>query len=140
MTTLDLNGFWDFSFFEGKSLEDVENAPELPLAETMCVPGCFDALPRYYGRRGCAVCARDFVLEAEWANGFLRIDGMGLRSRFYLDGRLIGSCRLPYSAFELETGSLTAGSHRLVALADNNFDPEKMKLFRPGYDFYAYGV
>lgn len=139
MTTLDLNGLWDFSFLEGKFLEDVENAPELPLAETMCVPGCFDALPKYYCRRGCAVYARNFVLEETWENGFLRIDGMGLRSRFYLDGQLIGSCALPYSAFELETGRLAAGPHRLVALADNDFDPEKMKLFRPGYDFYAFG-
>ena len=64
---------------------------------------------------------------------------MGLRGRFFLDDRLLGDCSLPYSAFELECGALNAGVHRLTALIDNNFNPEKMKLFLPYYDFYAFG-
>lgn len=139
MKTLDLNGFWDFSFWEGKTLEDIEDPAALPLKEVMCVPGCFDALPHHYCQRGCAVYSRTFTLEQEWKSSFLRVDGMGLRSRFWLDGRPVGGCRLPYSAFELETGSLSAGPHRITAAVDNNFDPEKMKLFLPYYDFYAFG-
>ncbi|MBQ9336614.1 MAG: hypothetical protein IJS14_04875 [Lentisphaeria bacterium] len=83
--------------------------------------------------------SRTFSLEKNWKNGRLRIDGMGLRGSFFLDGRPLGTCVLPYSAFELETGTMTAGDHRITALIDNNFDAEKMKLFLPYYDFYAFG-
>ena len=139
MKTLDLNGIWDFSFREGKTLEDFEEPAAPASEEVMCVPGCFDALPRHYCQRGCAVYSRTFTLEQAWKSTFLRVDGMGLRSRFYLDGRPVGGCRLPYSAFELETGPLSAGIHRITAAVDNNFDPEKLKIFLPNYDFYAFG-
>ena len=138
MENLDLNGMWRFAFHEAKSLEEIDLAAE-HLEEWMCVPGCFDSLPNQYCQRGCAVYSRDFTLEENWRNCWLRIDGMGLRGAFYLDGRPLGECALPYSAFELECGPLSAGVHHITALLDNNFDPEKMKLFRPNYDFYAFG-
>ena len=139
MKTFDLNGSWDFAFYEGKSLEEIGDPEKIRFPEVMCVPGCFDALPHHYCQRGCAVYSREFTLEQAWKNGFLRVDGMGLRSRFWLDGRPVGECRLPYSAFELETGPLSAGVHRITAAVDNRFDPEKMKIFLPNYDFYAFG-
>ena len=138
MFDLSLNGVWDFAFHPGKKLEDVDANAKRDWG-LICVPGCFDALPEHYCRRGTAVCSRTFTLGKNWNNGWLRIDGMGLRGSFFLDGRPLGGCALPYSVFELETGALTAGCHRLTALIDNNFDEEKMKLFLPYYDFYAFG-
>ena len=138
MRTLDLNGIWDFSFHPNAPMESWNGEAE-GLAGVMSVPGCFDALPENFCRRGYAVYARTFRLEKEWRNGWLRIDGMGLRGAFQLDGRPLGEMSLPYTAFELETGRLAAGEHRLVAVIDNNFDAEKMKLFLPYYDFYAFG-
>ena len=139
MENLSLNGIWNFAFLRSRSVGSEIDPAVVPLPDFMCVPGCFDALPQYYCRRGCAVYSRSFRLEENWRNGWLRVDGMGLRGSFWLDGRPLGSCALPYSAFELETGALTAGSHRITALLDNRFDPETMKLFLPNYDFYAFG-
>ena len=138
MLDLDLNGIWGFSFHPGKKLEDMDGNAK-PESGLMCVPGCFDAMPDHYCQRGTAVYSRTFSLEKNWKNGWLRINGMGLRGSFFLDGRQLGTCALPYSVFELETGPVTAGIHQITALIDNNFDAEKMKLFLPYYDFYAFG-
>ena len=134
----DLNGVWDFAFFDKQKMEAVD--PEtVCLTELMAVPGCFDCMPDHYCQRGCAVYSRTFTLEEEWTSCWLRVEGMGLRGRFFIDGRSVGYSSLPYSTFELECGALSAGEHRITALLDNNFDPEKMKLFLPFYDFYAFG-
>lgn len=138
MFDLNLNGVWNFSFLPEKKLEEADGESEQK-GELICVPGCFDTLPHHYCQRGAAIYSRSFELAKEWRNGWLRIDGMGLRGRFFLDGHPLGTCALPYSRFELETGALTAGQHRITAILDNNFDPEKMKLFLPYYDFYAFG-
>ena len=138
MKELELNGVWSFSFLRSRCLEEVDPAAERT-EEVMCVPGCFDALPQYYCQRGCGVYSRTFTLEEDWAGVWLRIDGMGLRGRFFLDGRLLGTWCLPYSTFELACGALSAGSHRLTVLVDNMFDADRMKLFLPYYDFYAFG-
>ncbi len=135
---LDLCGIWKFQFFEGKQIEDI-NLPDVPLQEEMCVPGCFDVLPDHYCKRGTGVYSREFTLETPCRNAFLCVDGMGLRASFFVDGRGIGASQLTYSAFELETGVLSAGTHTITAAVDNCFDAEKVKLFCPYYDFYAFG-
>lgn len=138
MRNFDLNGIWKFSFHANTKLEEVNPASEQP-SGWMTVPGCFDCMPHQYCQRGCAFYSRTFTLEEGWTAAWLRIDGMGLRGRFFIDGRPLGSSALPYSVLELEIGALSAGEHRITALLDNNFDPEKMKLFLPYYDFYAFG-
>lgn len=138
MRNFDLNGMWRFSFHANAKLEELDPAAEQP-ADWMTVPGCFDCMPHQYCQRGCAFYSRTFTLEEDWTAAWLRIDGMGLRGSFFIDGRPLGSCALPYSVFELEIGRISAGEHCITALLDNNFDPEKMKLFRPFYDFYAFG-
>ena len=138
MRTQDLNGIWHFAFHQGTSLEELNPAAER-LDGLMCVPGCFDCFPDEYCQRGCGVYSRDFTLDESWRSCWLRIEGMGLRGAFFLDGRPLGECALPYSTFELECGSLAAGKHSITALLDNNLDAEKMKLFLPFYDFYGFG-
>ena len=138
MRNFDLNGLWKFIFHANTKLEEVDPLSEQP-SGWMTVPGCFDCMPHQYCQRGCAVYSRTFILEEDWTSAWLRIDGMGLRGSFFIDGRPLGSCALPYSAFELEIGALSAGEHHITALLDNNFDPDKMKLFRSYYDFYAFG-
>ena len=138
MRNFNLNGIWKFSFYANMKLEEADPAAE-QLSGWMTVPGCFDCMPHQYCQRGCAVYSRTFMLEESWESAWLRIDGMGLRGSFFIDGRPLGTCSLPYSAFELAIGALCAGDHRITALLDNNFDPEKMKLFLPYYDFYAFG-
>lgn len=121
MKRMDLNGAWEFSFRRSVKMEELDPVEERP-DEWINVPGCFDTLPHHYCQRGCAVYSRTFELEKGWRNGWLRIDGMGLRGQFRLDGRPLGGCALPYTQFELETGALSAGRHRITAILDKAID------------------
>lgn len=138
MQILSLNGFWDFRFEEKRFMEDVESS-DFTANDKMAVPGCFDTLPHYYCKRGTGLYRRIFELEHAVFNAFVMIAGMGLRMKLRVDGREIGTSALPYSSLEIPTGPLSAGCHTITAAVDNNFDAEKMKLFLPYYDFYAFG-
>ena len=134
----DLNGFWDFRFEEGKSIEEVAD-PAFAATDRMSVPGCFDMMPKWLCKRGTALYRRTFTLERAVANAWLVVDGMGLRGDFRIDGRPLGVRPFPYARLELETGPLEAGTHTLFAALDNRFDFATMKLARPYYDFYCHG-
>lgn len=136
---IDLCGLWSFAFFEGTKLEELETPCEIACHDRMCVPGSFDTTPSYYSKRGVAVYAREFELREDCLRGVLRIGGLGLRAKFWIDGEPVGGDELPYSAMDLPLGGLRAGRHTIRAAVDNCFDAEKMKLFLPYYDFFAFG-
>lgn len=136
--TLDLNGVWDFKFEEGKTLEEVAD-PGFVAQDKMAVPGCFDVMQPYYRQRGTALYRRTLCLDAAAPGAVWKIEGMGLRGAFYVDGKQVGYSALPYSHIEFATGPLAEGNHEFAAALDNSFNPEKMKLFLPNYDFYAFG-
>ena len=138
MQRISLNGSWQFRFEQDRLLEDVENA-NFEANDIMCVPGAFDTMPDYFAKRGTALYRRTFVLEKDVENAFILIDGMGLRCKFRVDGKEAGYSCMPWSYLEFETGPLSAGLHTITAAVDNNFHSEKMKLFNPDYDFYAFG-
>lgn len=137
--TICLDGLWDFAFFPGKKLEDFP-APDFAPTDRMLVPACFDATPAYYCQRGTARYRRAFTLGAPAPRAVLKLGGLGLRARFWLDGRELGVVELPYSGVELPIDQpLAAGAHVLTAAVDNCFDAEKMPIFLPYYDFFAFG-
>lgn len=136
MQDLDLNGLWQFRFCENTGLDTAETT-EYP--DWMCVPGTFDTQPDWYCQRGTGLYRREFVLEKAVAGAMLRVDGMGLRAKFALDGREIGRSSLAYTPLEFETGPLEAGRHVLTAAVDNTFAAKEGELFLPYYDFYAFG-
>lgn len=138
MKRISLNGSWQFRFEQGRLMEEVENT-DFSATDIMCVPGAFDAMPDYFAKRGTALYRRTFVLEENVKNAFLLVDGMGLRCKFFVDGKDIGYSCLPWSYLEFETGPLSAGIHTIVAVIDNNFHSERMKMFNPNFDFYAFG-
>lgn len=135
---LSLNGSWDFRFDEGKSFMEA-GGPAFVATDTILVPGCFDAMPKWFMKRGTGLYRKSFTLEADVDKAWLVIDGMGLYGKFWLDGRDIGVDDLPYSKVELATGPLAAGEHELVAAVDNRFDWSYNKLVRPYYDFHFWG-
>lgn len=138
MQSISLNGSWQFLFKQGCLLEDVRFS-DFTAADIMCVPGAFDAMPDYFGKRGTALYRRTFCLENDVKNAFVLVDGMGLRCKFFIDDREIGYSCMPWSYLEFETGPLSAGVHTISAAVDNNFHSERMKLFNPNFDFYAFG-
>ena len=135
---VDLNGSWDFRFEEGKSIEEVART-DFAATDAMCVPGCWDALPKWRFRRGTGLYRRTFTLTEPVANAWLIVDGMGLRGDFRLDGKPLGVWPYPYGRLEIPTGPLAAGEHTLFAALDNRPDWSTMKLARTFYDFYLYG-
>lgn len=136
MEKIDLNGIWGFSFRENARWDD-EAAPDH--SDLMCVPGTFDTMPAWNSLRGTGYYRREFDLAHDCTGAFLRIDGMGLRGRFELDGREIGRSELAYSAVSFAAGPLAAGRHVLTAALDNTLAEEPDRLFQPYYDFYGFG-
>ncbi|MBP5319451.1 MAG: hypothetical protein J6334_00575, partial [Kiritimatiellae bacterium] len=137
METLSLDGLWEFAFEEGRKLDEVSAVFEA--TDKMPVPCCFDLTPNYYMKRGAAQYRRMFTLDREFAGGFLVVKGMGLRSRFWLDGREIGMSKLVFSELTFPVGPLAAGEHTLVAAVDNRVFGSNSELFQPYYDFLASG-
>ena len=133
-----LDGLWDFRFEKGKSLEEV-SLPAFEANDKMTVPGCWNAMSRYFNQHGTGCYRRTFELGDDAANAFLVVDGAGLRSRYWIDGREIGLSKLPWSKFEFATGPLAKGTHELVAAVDSVVDNKKVKLFWDFYDFYPFG-
>lgn len=139
MTSLDLNGLWDFRFEENRSLEDVAKSAAFAANDKMVVPGCWNAMSHWFDKRGTGLYRTRFTLASDAVNAFLVVDGCGLRTKFWVDGREIGFSKLPWSCFEFATGPLKAGAHELVAAVDSTVDNQKVKLFWDFYDFYPYG-
>lgn len=137
--TLSLDGLWDFGFLGETDVEAVTPST-IAFDDRMAVPGCFDAAPRYAGRRGVGTYARDVSALAD-APHRLRIGAAGLWMRVYLDDEALATHRLPYSPMEVvvPAARLRGGPHRLTVVVDNRFDFERSPLFEPYFDFHAYG-
>jgi len=135
---LSLNGSWNFSFVEGKSCRDAADTAFVA-TDTIPVPGCFDAMPKWFMKRGTGLYRRTFTLDRAVDRAWLVIDGLGLYGRFWIDGREIGVDDLPWSRVELPAGPLAAGEHVVVAAVDNRFDWSYQKLVRTYYDFHCWG-
>ncbi|MGN0847397.1 MAG: glycoside hydrolase family 2 protein [Kiritimatiellia bacterium] len=134
---LSLNGTWEFRFEEGKSWKVAK--ADFVATDPIVVPGCFDAMPKWFMKRGTGHYRRTFTLDRAVENAWLVIDGLGLYGTFQIDGRDIGADALPWSRVELATGPLAAGTHTLFAAVDNRFDWSYQKLVRTYYDFHCWG-
>lgn len=134
---ISLNGSWEFRFEKGKPCAEAD--PAFEATDVIQVPGCFDAMPKWFMKRGTGLYRRRFTLERPTQNAWLTIDGMGLYGRFWVDGREIGTNDLPWSRVKLPMGALSAGEHTVVAAIDNRFDWNYQKLVRTYYDFHCWG-
>lgn len=138
LVSLSLAGSWEFKFEDGKSLEEA-SVPAFVANDVMCVPGCWDMTPSYYQKRGTALYRRSFTLDKPMKNAVLEIEGMGMRGKFVVDGRDLGTYPYPYAKLEIPVGALSKGEHEIFAALDNRFDWNTLKLARPYYDFYFFG-
>ena len=132
-----LDGMWEFAFAEGKSLAEAK--PDFAATDRMPVPGCYDLVPGYYMKRGTGLYRREFTLARGVPGARLRVKGMGLRMKLWLDGREIGTSKLVFSDLEFQTGPLAAGCHTLVAALDNRLFAANNEMFQPYYDYVASG-
>ena len=135
---VSLDGDWEFRFEEGKSIEQV-SLTNFAATGTMRVPGCFDAGGELRFKRGTGLYRRTFTLDAPVGNAVLKVDGMGLRGQFMIDGKELGVWPYPYARLEIPAGPLAAGEHTVLAAVDNRLDWRTMRLARTFYDFYFFG-
>lgn len=138
---LVLDGVWDF-FWLGEADVAAVGAPScdgLPM-ESAPVPGCYNLAGERIGQRGAALYRTRFRFPAGAAR--LKLGGLGLYARIWLDGQELGQVRNPYAtiSYDLELTAGNGGSHELLILVDNRFgDESTVPLFKPNADFYGYG-
>ncbi|MBO4630614.1 MAG: hypothetical protein J5858_01690 [Lentisphaeria bacterium] len=131
--SINMNGVWNFTFREEEGMPLPERIPaNLRYESSIAVPGCFDVLAPWFGKRGTGFFRREVH-----AGGLvqLSVDGLGIEGRIFWDGKFIGDCPYAYmpEKFTFEAGE--RGSHELVIAVSNQYN----KVFFPFYDFYAFG-
>ena len=132
-----LDGLWDFVFIDqsvAPPLADY-NPADAVYDSHQLVPGVFDATLPLAGKRGLGVYRLTFNLDRDGRH-LLRCGGFLLAAAIFIDGKKIGSTDLPYSYVDFEF-TASRGRHEIIVVADNRF--EATPLWRPDYDFYAYG-
>ena len=122
-----LNGVWGFSFSE-------KDRPERPFGagHVMVVPGCFDLMEPFCGKRGYAVYTRQVRASGL---SMLEIDGAGIAGDVFWDGKKIGCIKYAYMPVSFVFDAGAPGEHTL-AIVLNNFHSEQ---FRADFDFFANG-
>ena len=134
----DLNGIWDFHLTDGVDAPEAPDHASVAYDDRLPVPGVFDTMPRYAGRRGTAFY-RTFVTVSPGTKLLLKSPGLGMWCAFFWDGRRIGIHDLPYSGMEFVFDAGEGAEHELVAVIDNRFDAARQPLLSPFFDFYCYG-
>lgn len=132
---ISLDGIWNFGFGTN-SLDDLD--PNTVILDSwMTVPGCFEALSKYFGLRGIGVYQRSVQCAGKVK---LTLEALGLRGKVFWDGRLLGYCEHPFSREEFTFDAGNTDSHLLTIAVENlNHPVEKGTLFVEDYDFYGYG-
>jgi beta-glucuronidase len=97
----------------------------------------FDTAYANYGKRGTGLYVR--TVNASSGDLRLKIAGLGLYAKAWWDGKLIGEVKLPYSSVDLDFVNPADGPHTLAIAVDNRLSSLTAPLFKPNYDFYAYG-
>ncbi len=119
---VNLAGTWDFTF-----LGDVDAAAVAPAAivfdDVMPVPACFDATPRYAGRRGLAAYRTNLTITDHTPHRLV-VDGAHHAAAFFLmghDGRVrsLGEHLGGFTRFTLALTDCPPDAYSLVVLVDN---------------------
>ena len=125
--TENLSGIWNFAFCGEK-----KPSPDMPAGDFMTVPGCFDLMEPYCGKRGYAILTRKVFTGGTVE---LSIDGAGLEAEVYFDGKKIGFMKFAYmpESFFFDAGE--EGEHVLTIILSNLYNAQ----FTPNNDFFGYG-
>ncbi len=130
-----LHGFWDFVLLGDVDVDQVDSAA-LTYTDVMPVPGCFDASPRYAGRRGVAAY-RTVVPVQPGQPHQLHFGSVQHWSRVLIDHQIVAEQRMGYAPFQA-TFTPRHDHATLTVLVDNRFH-QRSELHFPGYDWYQYG-
>lgn len=134
--TQDLDGSWRFAWLGDAKLDEL-NPAAVRCDAIAAVPGVFDTAYANYGKRGTGLYVR--TVNASSGGLRLKLAGLGLYAKAWWDGKLIGEVKLPYASVDLDFVNPAGGEHTLAIAVDNRLSSVTAPLFKPNYDFYAYG-
>ncbi|WOO41321.1 glycoside hydrolase family 2 protein [Rubellicoccus peritrichatus] len=133
----ELDGLWDFAFFEGESLLDVEVA-NICFKKRTPVPAAFDTLPDQRAKRGTAAYRRILQIAPN-SRSLLEFGAVSFTCRILIDGVCLKEHFCGYSPFEVELPVSDKRERELIVLADNRFDFERTPMHEAFFDFYQFG-
>jgi beta-glucuronidase len=129
-----LDGLWDFTIVGDVDPDDVDPR-SIKFDGAMAVPGCWDVLPEYVGRRGLAA----YGIDLQCFDGTphrVEFDGVQHWCRVSFDGTTAAEHRWGFTRFGVDVPS---GSRRMVVLVDNRDDAHRSPLHRDFYDWHHHG-
>jgi beta-glucuronidase len=132
-----LDGLWDFAFLGDVDLDAVR-VDSITFDDVMAVPGCFDATPKYAGRRGVAAYRVQLRLDSSPCHR-LEFDSVQHRSVCYCNGVRLGEHRGGYTRFFHDLPAHSDETVELVVLLDNRWTDAVEDLHLEFYDFYQFG-
>ncbi len=134
---MQLNETWDFAFLdeEDPNLVDVSS---VRFDDTMAVPGCFDATPRYAGRRGLAAYRTRAYLPEE-GRYRLVLEGVQHWCRVFVNGEKMRDHVGGFTRFPVDFKGRRAEEAEIVVLVDNRFDYDRCPLHLEYFDWYHFG-
>jgi beta-glucuronidase len=123
---VDLAGTWDFAFLGDAGADagaDSIDPAAIRFDDVTAVPGCFDATPRYAGRRGLAAYRTTLTLHDAGPHRLV-VDGAHHVARFFLldaAGRAVplGEHHGGFTRFSFDIRDREPGEYALIALIDN---------------------
>ena len=127
---LNLDGIWEFRFSETESWQKYPTCREY--SDFVSVPGCFDVLTEWFGKRGTAFYRRHVKIGGKAA---LYVDGLGVEGVIFWDGKPIGNCPYAYMPERILFDAGEYKNHELLIAVSNRYN----NLVFPYYDFYAFG-
>lgn len=130
-----LHGIWDFAWLGDVNVDDV-NVNDIVFHDLLAVPGCFDATPRYAGRRGVVAYRCDISVTPDRPHQ-LHFGSVQFWSRVHVDGQLLAEQTVGYAPFHV-TFTPSQSVCRVVVLVDNRFHHRNHLQFS-GYDWYQFG-
>ncbi len=134
---MQLNGIWDFAFL-GEEDPDAVDASSVRFDDAMAVPGCFDATPRYAGRRGLAAYRTSVHLPEEGRYRLI-LDGVQHWCRVFVNGEKMRDHVGGFTRFSVDFTGHTAEEAEIVVLVDNRFDYGRCPLHLEYFDWYHFG-
>jgi beta-glucuronidase len=135
--TQDMTGIWDFCFL-GDVDPDAVDVAALEYDDRMAVPGCFDATPRYAGKRGLTAY-RTTALVYDDTPHRLVLDAVHHWCRVFVDGQALSDHVGGFTRFQVDLPRGEAGEVEIIVLVDNRLDYDRCPLHLGYFDWYHFG-
>lgn len=133
----NLNGLWDFSFLGDVDPSSID-VGDVRYTGQMAVPGCFDATPRYAGKRGLAAYRTTVILQ-DTSPHRLIFNSVHHWCQVYVGQQLLREHAGGFTRFTVDIHGHTPGEHEIVVLVDNRFDNQRSPLHLSYFDWYHFG-